>query len=100
MTFSIHNVCAREITYLLSNSPTSQHEEHVYDFAFFVETAIKRYFPILMEEYLKDFSRKLEVEFETYLNGEKIHHDDVQNAVAGILQRAIDGAGQSIKITL
>ncbi len=40
MDFSIHNLCAGEITTMLSTNQSLEHEQHVYDFAFFVEIVI------------------------------------------------------------
>jgi len=40
MDFSIHNLCAGEITTMLSTNRSLEHEQHVYDFAFFVEIVI------------------------------------------------------------
>ena len=83
---------------------TPRHEQHVYNFAFFVESAIQHYFPILFEEcmrkYVEQFKERLPVEFETLLNGEKIHHSEITGAVADILQQAIDRMGQEIRIKI
>ena len=104
MEFSIHNTMAGEINALLADDPSPRHEQHVYNFAFFVESAIQRYFPILfgeyMRKYVEQFKEKLPVEFETLLNGEKIHHSDITGAIADILQQAIDKMGQEIRIKI
>ena len=104
MEFSIHNTMAGEINTLLADDPSPRHEQHVYNFAFFVESAIQRYFPILFEEYMRksveQFKEKLPVEFETLLNGEKIHHSEITGAIADILQQAIDKMGQEIRIKI
>ena len=55
MEFSIHNTMAGEINTLLADDPSPRHEQHVYNFAFFVESAIQRYFPILFEEYMRKY---------------------------------------------
>ena len=99
MDFSIHNLCAGEITTMLSTNRSLEHEQHVYDFAFFVEIAIKKFFPILFEEHMKQYNEKLKIAFETYLNRKKINEGDIAKGVAEILQKAIDDAGQSIKIS-
>lgn len=104
MEFSIHNTMAGEINTLLADDPSPRHEQHVYNFAFFVESAIQRYFPILFEEYMRkyveQFKEKLPVEFKTLLNGEKIHHSEIIGAIADILQQAIDKMGQEIRIEI
>lgn len=55
MEFSIHNTMAGEINTLLADDPSPRHEQHVYNFAFFVKSAIRRYFPILFEEYMRKY---------------------------------------------
>lgn len=49
---------------------------------------------------MKQYNEKLKIAFETYLNGKKINEGDIAKGVAEILQKAIDDAGQSIKITI
>ena len=103
MEFSIHNTMAGEINKLLADDPSPRHEQHVYNFAFFVESAIQRYFPLLFEEYMRKYveqKEKLPVEFETLLNGEKINHSGITGAIADILQQAIDKTGQEIRIKI
>ena len=55
--------------------------------------------PQLIADYLEQFEEKLVVEFETYLNGQKIHHDDIAKAVADIVEKFIIKAVQNVKIT-
>ena len=104
MEFSIHNTMAGEINALLADDPSPRHEQHVYNFAFFVESAIQRYFPILFEEYMRkyveQFKEKLPAEFESLLNGEKIHRSEITGAIADILQQAVDKTGQEIRIKI
>ena len=53
-----------------------------------------------MRKYVEQFKEKLPVEFETLLNGEKIHHSEITGAIADILQQAIDKTGQEIRIKI
>ena len=53
-----------------------------------------------MRKYVEQFKEKLPVEFETLLNGEKIHHSEITGAIADILQQAIDKMGQEIRIKI
>ena len=48
--------------------------------------------------HVEQFEEKLPLEFETLLNGEKIHHSEITGAVADILQQALDKTGQEIRI--
>lgn len=48
--------------------------------------------------HVEQFEEKLPLEFETLLNGEKIHHSGITGAVADILQQAVDKTGQEIRI--
>ena len=100
MDFSIHNLCAGEITTMLSTNRSLEHEQHVYDFAFFVEIAIKKFFPLLFEEHMKQYNEKLKIAFETYLNGQKIHHDDIAKGISEILHKSIGDAMRDIKISI
>ena len=61
----------------------------------FVRTAV----PQLIADYLEQFEEKLVVEFETYLNGQRIHHDDIAKAVADIVEKSIIKAVQNVKIS-
>ena len=100
MEFSIHHLCAGEITKMLSNTHSKEHEEHIYDFAFFMEIAIKKFFPILFEQYMKEYSEQLKITFETYLNGQRIHHDQLAEAIGDILERSIGEAVKNVSIRI
>jgi hypothetical protein len=47
---------------------------------------------------IEKYNQRLSVAFETYLNGELIHHRDITKGVCRALQRAIDEAGAAIRI--
>ena len=53
----------------------------------YVHTAV----PQLIADYLTDFREKLIVEFETYFNGERMHHAD-------IVAKSINAAALKISI--
>ena len=62
----------------------------------FVRTAV----PQLVADYLDQFREKLVVEFETYFNGQKMHHDDIARAVADIVEKSIGSATHNLKISI
>lgn len=43
---------------------------------------------------------KLVVEFETYFNGQKMHHDDIARAVADIVEKSIGSAVHNLKVSI
>jgi len=49
---------------------------------------------------MAQFEERLVVEFETYLNGQKIHHDDIAKGISEILHKSIGEAMRNIKITI
>ena len=54
----------------------------------------------LVADYLDQFREKLVVEFETYFNGQKMHHDDIARAVADIVEKSIGNAVHNLKISI
>ena len=47
---------------------------------------------------MEQFREQLVVEFETYLNGQKIHHDDIAKGISEILHKSIGDAMRDIKL--
>jgi len=47
---------------------------------------------------MEGFREQLIVEFETYFNGEKMHHDQIAQAIGDILDKSIGKAMKEIKI--
>lgn len=89
-----------EITMMASEAKDSVHEQHVYDYFTATEKFVRTAVPQLVADYLDQFREKLVVEFETYFNGQKMHHDDIARAVADIVEKSIGGAIQGIKVSL
>ena len=89
-----------EITMMASESEDSVHEQHVYDYFTTTEKFIRTAVPQLVADYLDQFSERLVVEFETYFNGEKMHHDDIARAVADIVEKSIGSAVHNLKIII
>ena len=72
----------------------------IYDYFTMAEKFVRTAVPQLVADYLDQFREKLVVEFETYFNGQKMHHDDIARAVADIVEKSIGGAIHNIKISL
>ena len=60
----------------------------------------RKKFPILHWSGMEQFKEQLVVEFETYLNGQKIHHDDIAKGISEILHKSIGDAMKNIKISI
>lgn len=88
-----------EITMMASEAKGSIHEHHIYDYFTATEKFVRTAVPQLVADYLDQFQEKLVVEFETYFNGEKMHHDDIARAVADIVEKSIGSAVHSLKIS-
>ena len=54
--------------------------------------------PQLVADHLTQFEEKLVVEFETYFNGEKLHHDEIAKAVADIVEKSVGKAVRGMRI--
>ena len=93
------NCIMPEITMMAAQS-TPQHEHHIYDYFAATEKFVRTVVPQLVADYLEQFEERLVVEFETYFNGEKMHHDDIAKAVADIVEKSIGKAVQNIKVTI
>ncbi len=89
-----------EITMMASNEKNPIHEQHIYDYFTTTEKFVHTAVPQLVADYLDQFREKLVVEFETYFNGQKIHHDVITRAVADIVEKSIGGAVHNLKISL
>ena len=93
------NCIMPEITMMAAES-TPQHEHHIYDYFAATQKFVRTVVPQLVADYLEQFEERLVVEFETYFNGEKMHHDDIAKAVADIVEKSIGKAVQNIKVTI
>ena len=94
------NCIMREITMMASNEKNPVHEQHIYDYFTATEKFVRTAVPPLVADYLVQFQERLVVEFETYFNGQKMHHADIARAVADIVEKSIGGAIHNIKISL
>ena len=88
-----------EITMMASEAKGSIHEHHIYDHFTATEKFVRTAVPQLVADYLDQFQERLVVEFETYFNGEKMHHDDIARAVADIVEKSIGSAVHNLKIS-
>ena len=93
------NCIMGEITMMASNEKNPVHEQHIYDYFTATEKFVRTAVPQLVADYLDQFREKLVVEFETYFNGQKMHHDDIARAVADIVEKSIGASLKNIKIS-
>ena len=93
------NCIMPEIT-MMAASSTPQHEHHIYEYFTATEKFIRTAVPQLFMDCMTQFEEKLVVEFETYLNGQKIHHDDIAKGISEVLHKSIGEAMRDIKIRL
>ena len=84
---------------MASEAKGSIHEHRIYDYFSAMEKFVRTAAPQLVADYLDRFQERLVVEFETYFNGEKMHHDDIAKAIADILDKSIMKTGHELKIT-
>ena len=89
-----------EITHMACAAKDSIHEQHVYEYFAAMEKYVHTAVPQLIADYLKEFREKLIVEFETYFNGEKMHHADIAKAIADIIEKSIGSTIHNLKINL
>ena len=89
-----------EITHMACAAKDSIHEQHVYEYFAAMEKYVRTAVPQLISDYLEQFQERLVVEFETYFNGQKMHHDDIARAVADIMEKSIGGTVHNLKISL
>ena len=94
------NCIMGEITSMASDEKNSIHEQHIYDYFAATEKLIRTTVPQLFMDCMEQFEERLVVEFETYLNGQKIHHDQIAEAIGDILKKSIGDAMKNLKITL
>lgn len=94
------NCIMPEITMMASNEKNPIHEQHICDYFTATEKFVRTAVPQLVADYLDQFREKLVVEFETYFNGQKMHHDDIVRAVADIVEKSIGSAVHNLKISI
>ena len=94
------NCIMPEITMMASNEKNPIHEQHIYDYFTVTEKFVHTADPELVADYLEQFQERLVVEFETYFNGQKMHHDDIAKGRSEILHKSIGDAMRDIKIRI
>ena len=93
------NCIMGEITTMVSNA-RPPHDQHIYEYFYTTEKFVHTVVPQLFQDCMENFKEQLVVEFETYLNGQKIHHDQLAAAIGDILERSIGEAVKNVSITL
>ena len=94
------NCIMSEITSMVSDEKNPVNEQHIYDYFSATEKLIRTTVPQLFMDCMEQFEQQLVVEFETYLNGQKIHHDQIAEAIGDILKKSIGDAMRNLKIVL
>mgnify|MGYP003295911428 CR=1 FL=1 len=89
-----------EITHMACAAKDSIHEQHVYEYFAAMEKYVHTAVPQLIADYLTEFREKLIVEFETYFNGERMHHADIAQAITEIIAESVDSAIYNLKIII
>ena len=87
------------ITTMVSNA-LPPHDQHIYDYFYTQERFVRTVVPQLFQDCMEQFRERLVVEFETYLNGQKIHHDQLAAAIGDILERSIGEAVKNMSIRI
>ena len=93
------NCIMGEITTMVSDA-RPPHDQHIYDYFYVTEKFVCTVVPQLFQDCMEQFRDKLVVEFETYLNGQKIHHDQLASAIGDILERSIGEAVWNVSIRI
>lgn len=93
------NIIGRELVAMASEA-SPEHEQHIYNIFSAVEKLLRVGTQQLIGDYIDSITNEITVDFQTYLNGEKINQDEITRGVAKAIQRAIDSAGERIKISV
>lgn len=94
------NCIMGEITSMASSEKNSVREQHIYDYFAATEKMIRTTVPQLFMDCMEQFEERLVVEFETYLNGQKIHHEQIAEAIGDILKKSIGDAMKNLSIKI
>lgn len=86
-----------EITTMVSDA-RPPHDQHIYDYFTATEKFMRIAVPQLFLDCMEGFREQLIIEFETYFNGQKMHHDQIAQAIGDILDKSIGKAMKEIKI--
>lgn len=93
------NCIMGEITAMVADA-RYPHDQHIYDYFTATEKFVRTAVPQLVADYLDQFREQLIIEFETYFNGEKMHHDQIAQAIGDILDKSIGKTLSELKISL
>ena len=93
------NCIMGEITTMVSDA-RYPHDQHIYDYFTATEKFVRTVVPQLFQDCMEQFREQLVVEFETYLNGQRIHHDQLAAAIGDILERSIGEAVKNVSIRI
>ena len=87
-----------EITTMVSDA-RPPHDQHIYEYFYTMEKYVSTAVPQLFLDCMEGFRERLIIEFETYFNGEKMHHDQIAQAIGDILDKAIGASLKDLKIS-
>lgn len=93
------DIIGREM-FIIASEAGPKHEQNIYNLFFAVEKLFRVGTQQLIEDYIDSITNEITVDFQTYLNGEKINQDEITKGVAKAIQRAIDSTGGRIKISV
>ena len=92
------NCIMGEITAMVADA-RYPHDQHIYDYFAATEKFVHIAVPQLVADYLDQFREQLIIEFETYFNGQKMHHEQIAQAIRDILDKSIGASLKNIKIS-
>ena len=92
------NCIMGEITTMVSNA-RPPHDQHIYEYFYTTEKFVRTVVPQLFLDCMDRFREQLIIEFETYFNGQKMHHDQIAQALGDILDKSIGASLKDLKIS-
>ena len=93
------NCIMGEITMMVSNA-RYPHDQHIYDYFAATERFVRTVVPQLFLDCMEGFREQLIIEFETYFNGQKMHHDQIAQAIGDIIEKSVGTAVHNLKIRI
>ena len=92
------NCIMGKITTMVSDA-RYPHDQHIYDYFTATEKFMRIAVPQLFLDCMEGFREQLIIEFETYFNGQKMHHDQIAQAIGDILDKSIGSSLKNLKIS-
>ena len=92
------NCIMGEITTMVSDA-RYPHDQHIYDYFTATEKFVRIASVQLFQDCMEGFREQIIIEFEIYFNGEKMHHDQIAQAIGDILDKSISASLKNIKIS-